>query len=290
MSGFDLPPETELAPAPIAQVGRQLSPAPWQFRFTGEDALEIASYNAMTGVRVAVHGRMWNEDEGIRPFAFEHVPNTDRTRRLERFGLPFGYLLNAVIFASSGSPKIGQTFVSLHVIRGSGGARVLLATLLQGYISAEQELGFPGSPIANSLEGGGVIRSLSGTNPAPGVEISETCPAGARWQLLSIYSGLSTSATAGNRRPVLVIDPGPGANLILPSFGVLGPGSGGNVIWASGLPHTAVVNATYLIGGLATETLILAGGRFYTSTENIAAGDDWSAPVYTVREWLEAQS
>jgi len=289
MSGFDLPPETELAPAPLVQIGSQLSPAPWQYRFTGEDALELASYNAQTGVRIAVQGRMWNAEDGIRPFAFEHVPAADRTRRLERFGLPFGYLLNCVIFASAGAPKVGQTFVSLHVIRGAGGARYLLATLLQGYVTAEQELGFPGSAIVNSLEGGGFIRTINGTTPAIGIEFIETVPAGARWQLLSIFSIFNSSATNIQRRTVLFINSGGGTGGVYAQEGTVGPNDGKVQMWAPGLPAQAVAAGYDQMCPLPNELLLLPGDYFQSLTNQLQPADWYTAPRYTVREWLEAQ-
>jgi hypothetical protein len=289
MPETELVPETVLTPAPITFIGEQLSPSPWQYRFTGEDALEIASYNSQTGVRVAVQGRMWSADRGLHPFAFTHVPSADRMRRLEVFGLPHGYLLNAVVFASSGTPRMGQTFVSLHVVRGQGQARILLATLLQGYISGEQELAFPGSPIENSLTTEPVPRRIRGTDPAQGLDIFETVPLGARWRVRSIALYFITSAIVATRQTYLKIE-GPDLWLGQWSWQALTqPAVQYNAyFWMLGLPTSS--GYTPGVGQAGLPDIVLeSGSRLQISAANLQATDQFLGPVIHADEWLEAQ-
>jgi hypothetical protein len=280
--------ELELTPAPLAFVGEQLSPSPFHFRFTGEDALELASYNSQSGVRIAVQGRMWDPVEGIRPFAFSHLPATDRSRGLERFGIANGYLLNVVVFASAGAPRVGQTYISLHVTRGQGAARYLLATLLQGYVTAEQELGFPGSPLVSSIEGAPYTRFVIGTDVVAGASPTESVPTGARWRLRAISLQLSTSAAAGARRPVLFLRDASGYIVAAsPTPNTIGASSLANVYWMLGLPVSSTISVNQIIAGLPDVTL-LPGGNFLIQAENFDAGDNWTAPTFFVDEWLEA--
>jgi hypothetical protein len=232
---------------------------------------------------------MWNEREGIKPFAFTHVPNSDRTRALERFGLPFGYLLNAVVFAASGAPKLAQTFVSLHVIRGQGQARVLLATLLQGYVTAEQELAFPGSPVQSSVEGAPYTRIIIGTDPAAGVTVAESVPSGARWRLRSLHMSLGTTATAGARRPVLFLRSNAG-NLVggSPSPYTQSPSTNVRFYWMLGMPISTGMSSFQIAIGLP-DVIMLPGHDFLVQVENMAAGDNIDEVVFYVDEWLEAQ-
>jgi hypothetical protein len=69
-------------------------------------------------------------------------------------------------------------------------------------------LAFPGVPIASPLDGGGALRSIAGTTPGAGAEISETVPTGARWELLAFQATFVTSAAAANRVPQLTLDDG----------------------------------------------------------------------------------
>jgi hypothetical protein len=281
--------EQELTPAPLAFLGEQLSPSPFHFRFTGEDFLELASYNSQSGVVIAVQGRMLDPVEGIKPFAHYHIPNTDRSRRLEVFGLANGYLLNAVVFASSGTPRVNQTFISLHVIRGQGAARVLLATLLQGYITAEQELGFPGSPLHNSIEGGGCIRIITGTDPAAGASSVETVPTNARWQLLSYAIVFTAVAGGANRHGVLQLTNGSRPYFQVAQDFAQGPSTTVTYTWAQGGLQPTTGNIESFLSALPNEAILLAGHQIVAYATPLTAGDDLSAPIFIVREWLEGQ-
>jgi hypothetical protein len=289
MSNGDAILEQELTPAPGAFQGEQFSPSPFHFRFTGEDFLEVASYNSQAGVRIAVQGRMWTADEGIKPFSHSHVPNTDRSRDIEVFGLARGYLLNAIVFASAGTPKIGQTFVSLHVIRGQGQARVLLATLVQGYVTAEQELAFPGSPIASSVEGAPYTRHVTGTDPAAGAFSLETVPTGARWRVRGVTIRLTTSATATTRRPYLALH-APAGNIVAisPQATTIGASNVMDFSWALGLPVSAAISPLQGIAG-APDIIVLPAGLVQINAEYLQAGDNFGAPEFYLDEWLEAQ-
>lgn len=289
MSGLPPVPEIELTPAPLAQIGEQLSPSPWQYRFTGEDALEIAAWSSQSGTVIAVQGRMWSAEEGIRPFAHTHVPTSDRARSVEIFGLPYGYLLNAVVFASSGSPRLGQTFVSLHVIRGRGQARYLLATLLQGYVTADQELAFPGSPVASSVEGGAYTRVVTGSDPSAGNGVFETVPTGARWRVRAAKVTLATSATAATRRIfIALLDQS--ANYIAWGWQALTQAASetNDYFWGINQPIEGVPPSNKGVGIVPDVTLI-AGMNIQIQALQIQPGDNFGAPLLTVDEWLEAQ-
>jgi hypothetical protein len=80
--------------------------------------------------------------------------------------------------------------------------------LLQGYVTDTSRLSFPGSPIRSSIEGPGVLRSITGTNPAANAEISETVPTNARWRVHAIRFTLVTDANVANREVALTLDDG----------------------------------------------------------------------------------
>src|SRR4051812_32014952 len=116
--------------------------------------------------------------------------------------------MNITAFASAGTPIIGQTFVRVQLIRGLSGATLPIATLLQGYVTSRQDLAYPGSPIRMSTEDAFPVRIITGTDPAAGVEIVETVPDGAVWELVSVTARLVTSAAAAVRFPMLQLDHG----------------------------------------------------------------------------------
>lgn len=252
---------------------------------TGEDNLRVTSFNGVAGVELAIEGRFLDAAGRVVPLAERHVPNTDRTAATSIITLGEGWLANLQVRASVGSPLQGQAFVLVELVRGHRGGIQPLATLVQGYASSTQRLAWPGSPLASSVTGSGAVRTILGTDPAAGVEITETVPAGVRWALRSFRFTLTTSAAAANRRPTLIID------------------DGANEIWRvnSNVDQTATQISQYLAGvGAPFATLdvrvfslplpvglaLLAGYRLRTSTAAIQAGDDYAAPVYQVEELI----
>src|SRR5439155_18890058 len=106
--------------------------------------------------------------------------------KTQNYKLGKGAILNLTVFASAGAPLMGQTYVIVQLIKGLTGATIVLGTLLGGYLTATQALGWPGSPIISSTDGEGCTRLIVGTTPAAEANILETVPTGARWELLSL--------------------------------------------------------------------------------------------------------
>lgn len=275
-----------MAPAPIEG---QLAPSPYNFEFTGEDQLALTVHNSLAGVRVAVHWRMKPRRGPIIANRQEFTPATDRSASSLEFGIGEGYLLNLVAFASAGSPRRGQTFVRVRVIRGRDASAVALGSAIQGYVTGNQDRAWPGSPLEGSLEGDGYIRAITGTNPAAGSELSETVPTGARWEVMALLATLVTDATATNRRPTIRLDDGASHYFQVGAPDEWGANTTQEVCWASGAWLTTTIDPDSPLCGFPQGIVLLAGHRIRTNTRNFQAGDNWSAPLFVIREWLEAQ-
>jgi hypothetical protein len=100
---------------------------------------------------------------------------------------------------------------------------------------------------------------------------------------------LTTDGNPGNRRPTLSFLVGAVPVSVSVQPRVLGPSTSGDFYWVAGLPLTTDFGATVGVAGLPNGPILLAGYRFQIGAINDQAGDNWSAPTYTVREWLEAQ-
>jgi hypothetical protein len=285
----DLVPETEYAPYLPAPIAGTIAPSPYSFEFTGEDRLRLTVHNSLAGVRVSVHYRVHREGATTHASAEVHAPTSNRLASSREFLLGAGYLLNVTCFASAGSPRVGQTFVKLEVIRGEGAAAYVLGTILQDYVTANQPIAWPGSPLRSSIEGGGVIRMINGTTPAVGVEFLEVCPTGARWQVLSIFSIFNSSATVVQRRVVLFVTNSGLTAGVYAQEGTIGANDGKVMMWAPGLPAAAVASGYDQMCPIASELMLLAGDNFSSLCNNFQPGDWYTAPKYLVREWLEAQ-
>lgn len=265
---------------------------------TGEESLLLTAYNAAAGVTVTVYGRT-QALELPRPstFTLQVKPAANRTVAQAILNLPAGWLYSANAVITGGTPAMGQCWVKLSIVHGSQVTSPEIFVLASGYITTISGMSYPGGNVSTPIEGGGYLRAYQGNGPAAGGEVGEAVPASARWQLISFYTTLTTSATAGNRRPSITLDDG--------SF----------LLWKAIAPadQAASLTVAYQIGesgfisagGLAAIVLPApcptwlsgyAGSqgatqfKIRTSTAGILAGDQWSAPLYLVREFLDVLS
>lgn len=275
--------------SPAAYGGGRVLASPFQFFTTGEEHLRVQTVNSASGVRVALHYRFLSPERGIIANAEQHTPNTDRTLRASLHRLGAGALLNLTVFAEAGAPRVGQTFVRVQLVRGFDGALVVMGTLLQGYITANQDLAFPGSPIQSSLDTTGCVRSIVGTNPAAGNEWSETVPTGALWQLLSASVLLTTDGTAVDRQPLLQLLIASELYFRSPVEPVIGASTNGQISWFPGALYPGTFTGGASPAPLPNATFLPAGSVISSATVGLTAGDNYSAPRLMVREWLEVQ-
>lgn len=264
-----------------------LAAGPYNFQFTGEDFLRVSVVNSLTGVRVRVAYRTAPSPATTQTNETEIVPTSDRVVTVREFSVGVGYLLNVAVFAVSGGPSIGQTFAKIEVIRGQGASARVLGVVVADYLTANQPVAWPGSPIRNSLESDGFVRSFTGTDPAAGNDWSETVPTGARWELIAVRAALNTNATVINRYAHLRLNAN-GATLgIYGASAALPASTGVKFNWGAGLPTQAPNPSGE--GMLPFPMGLRAMGAYVIAsyTGNLQAGDDWDAPIVTVREWLE---
>jgi len=281
-------PREQVFPAQPALIGGgRIIPTPAQFFLTGEDRLRVVTANSVTGVRVAISARIANLRGDTIAERWDHVPNTNRTTKTEDFELGVGSLLNVTAFATAGAPLSGQTYVMVQLVRGIGAAAIVLGTLLAGYVTTTQAIGWPGSPIVSSTEGEPAIRLIFGSVPAVGAEFLETCPTGARWQLISICEFFQTSAAVGNRNCRLLLQQSLVNYGLYPIVAAMVASQSTLITWATGASDLNPFANSVFTAALPTPLFLQAGQTFGSSTVGMQAGDQWGTPAYAVREWLE---
>lgn len=256
------------------------------FFFTGEDRLRVTTFNAAAGVELSIEGRFIGPAGRVQAFVERHVPNTDRTVASSTFGLGEGFLLGVQIRATAGTPRIGQCFALLEVVRGQTGAVIPLATLVQGYATDTQRLAWPGSPVLASADGPGVVRSVADADPAAGAESTVTVPANARWRLLTFRGELVTDATVANRTVTLIVDDGVTtlASVTASAAQTAGQTRQYQAYASGGAPR---LDGTVFYLPIPPELLLMGGFRLRTSTAGLQAGDNYGAPQVLVEEWIE---
>lgn len=279
--------ERILQPNAIAFAGGRVVASPFQFYLDGADNIRVEGWNTCVGAALEVHGRAINEFGETQTFNMVLPLTADRIRNRRDFAAVRGFILNIVVAAVAATPCIGQTFARVSIIRGFTGGTIVLGVLLQGYVTAQQGLGWPGSPIESSIAGGGYMRAITGTNPAVGAEMAETVPEGALWELISLRMGFTTNAVAGDRRTVLILSLGLNTVYDAAQFQTVPASSGPILTWAQGLAFESSAGPNYINAGLPNGVRLSAGSLIYTVTAPFGVTDDYGAPNMLVREWLE---
>lgn len=272
---------------PFAAGGARVISSPFQFVADADTFLRVVSVCSVAGVVLAVQGRRVDDQGALKAITETHTPASTRTVTTTTFRPGVGAILNLTVFAASGAPLIGQCYVMVQLLRSSGATAIVLGTLLGGCVTSTQALGFPGSPVVSSLEVEPVTRQIGGTKPAAGAEISETCPTGARWEMLGILTQFQAGGAAGTRFPDLRLRSG-GATVaqFLSNVGIA-PGGFGLISWGPNLPQITYAGFGYATAAYAGRLILRAGDSFVTDTPGIAAADQYEGPNYQVREWLE---
>lgn len=284
----------EFIPAAAAPEDVPVSPAapllPQAFQFDATDRLRLTVWNIVQLTTVSVHYRMWRPRAGSIAGRESFPVASDAEPEQFEFEIGVGYLQNLVVFSAGGAFRVGATFIRLEVVRGRAGAAISLGVILQGYITPRQQLAWPGSPIQRADEVDPPIQHIEGTTPAAGDPVTETVPDGTSWELVSFSAVLITDATVPARRVYL-------------SHQEVSSGTG--ILWQSYGPYQQVASLTvqyYWVAGAAADPDVplslrlislptrvrLRGGTFFVvGALNLAAGDEWNFPAYTIRERLE---
>jgi hypothetical protein len=258
------------------------------FYIRNEDALLLTVFNAASGVTVAITGRMLPLGATTpEPFKRTLTPTTDRVASTVLVTLGDGWLLNAQVIVSAGSPFVAQTFARLSIVHGLGSVAEELCTLCAGDVTAKMPLAYPGSPVANSLASAGALRAIAGTQPAAGAEVSETVPTGARWLLLAAELDLVTNGNAANRVPQLTIDDGTTVYARVSGNQNETASKTWRNSFVQGGQQIADVTRFIITTPIGDGLMLGAGHRIRTVTSAIDAGDQYGVPQLLVKEWIE---
>lgn len=273
-----------IAAPELATIARH---APGAFYMTGEDSLQISGWNITASARLRVSGRFLGLDGQPRAFEHDVALTTDRAIASLVRQLGEGWLLNLQLNVSGATSPYGATFARAQVVRGVSTSGIVLGTLCAGYVTSAQPIAFPGGRVRSMADGRGNIRSIAGTDPAAGVELSETVPTGVRWQVLMLTARLVSSAAVASRQPTLLIDDGTSVLWSTDPPDVQ-PASE-NWRWNAG-QGTARLSSTYdnKTWNAPVQLVLLPGFRLRSVTGGFQAGDNWGAMQLLVEEWLEA--
>jgi len=270
---------------PLVDFTRESVQPPSRFYLRPAERFQIRSWCSVADIVLEIHGLLLLPSGEVQEISELHIPNADRTVATDRFSLPECFLLHLQVRIKTGSLIRGQCFISTAIVRGRAGASVLVSSLFADYVTDTTFPTYPRSPISHSIAGPGSIRSITGTDPAAQVEISETVPPGARWNILAVRFTLVTLAVVADRLVHLHLDDGTNtfADVCVTTAHTASTTKVYNFA-NFGSTQLAPVNCLYIP---LPPLPLLAGYRIRTETENFAIDDDLSAPQLLVEEWME---
>jgi len=254
---------------------------------TPDDLLIVQVRNALAGVSLGVGLRTWHPRTGIVEHNIPITPTSDRSLNTFSLALDYGYLVSAAAKVTAGSPRRGQTLVTMLLARPPVSAFAPKMILAQDYLTSSYGPLWPGGRHSLGVEGPGMLYSFIVAIPASGADWVQAVPTGARWLLHGIYATLITVAGGGARTPLLVFDDG--ANRV--AAAVSGVGQAGALTndwtWAPGTPTTGLLSGVVNNVALPFPVPLFAGWRVRPITANITLGDQWAPIRLLVEEWLE---
>jgi hypothetical protein len=254
-----------------------------------DDQIQIFVSEALTPKTLNVQGRWLRAADGlIVPFQQAVAPTVAGGTALFTFRLGEGFLLSLTITNPSANISESSDFALAALSRTGGLFGQAGQTLCAGHVGANKGTSFPLGGIVRPLDGPGYIRSITGTTPALGADISETVPSGARWELLAFQGALTASAVVANRQPWFVIDDG--VNLLKRSLSTQATVASTTSTYYADNPGIAPQASTQSALWSTILPIMLAPGfRIRTITSAIDVGDQWTSPKYLVRQWTDLE-
>ena len=217
------------------------------------------------------------------PFAEQHTTNADRTRAADTFQL-HGEPISLTATHQTAPVRRGECYVRATLMLD--GEPVL--RLFAAYLTDGKALSWPDGVHEGFTEGPGLIRLVSGTDPAAGAEHAEAVPANTRWKIRDIRIVFVTDATVENRVVRLMIDDG--ANWM---YDILAINHAASLtrfyLYVPGIGYleTTFDNSGNIRLPLIPDPIMYQGWRIVTATTNLQAGDNYGPPLIYVEEWIE---
>ena len=253
-----------------------------------DDQLYMRVWGAiLTGCTALLTARILRPSGIIEKVQLKVIAPTNRTVNTGLVNVGRGWLLSIIVLPSAGQPERGQVFINVLLIREGLTDSDAACMFISDYLCYQSYLGYPGGRMISAIEGPGRLRSITGTDPAAGAEISETVPTGARWRLRAMAFSLVTAVAVANRLATIVVNDGANDKFYMPSPITQ---TASQTIYYNMLPGAAwfaPVGGNSVTYPAPVEIILPAGWKIGTASGGLQAADDYSAPQLTVEEWIE---
>lgn len=248
-----------------------------------DDIIRITLWTRTSTFPVTVNMRILRPNGEIIPNQWQVIPQGSMLSSASEFNLMEGYLLSVGATMLPIQLTRGDAFLVVELIRSATPTYIPNQVLISGYLTAKQNLSWPGSPVLAPYDQRGLIRSLALTDPAAGVEASQTVPSGVMWRVKGLFYQLVTDATVINRIGCVIIDDGTNVLFNLPPAALSTASGTFHFSWGDGLGN--LFTAPFLAQPLPRDLIMLTGWRIRTATTNLQAGDNINIPFLTLEEW-----
>ncbi len=272
--------------APAVSYAERGVPPPAPLYIGPNETLVVNTWSSTAPAALAIVARVLTPEGQIHTSRWSHTPSTSRTQATTYHRLPEGCLLSLVVDANGAAYRRGHCWCQVGIQIGEGATGVPHAQLISDYVTGTARLAWPGGQLRSSVEGPGLISTVTGTNPVAGAEFTMTVPTGARWRLVSVYGYLTTNATVANRTVHLIVDNGSTSVCYVAAQTAQTASQDIEYTFGATLPSVATTAAAS-VNPLPEQLHLVAAYRIRTFTTNLQAGDDWGAPRVLVEEWIE---
>lgn len=249
------------------------------------DLIKVDCWNSVGSVSIRLVGRVLRPNGTVVLLNADLAPTADRLRNVFRIATVNGFLLGVTATISGNIAAFPGTLFMRASIVSNQAQDLETTSLFGGHIANDRPLGWPPGGVETPGSGPGTLRTHISTVPAAGSDCLLTFGNHFRMRIISAVATLTTSAAVATRTARLVIDDGtnftllagPGATQTagqtvsyqLSSYPVSVPASAPAVLW-SAPPYLPIATLAFV----------------RTSTVNIQVGDQWTALVLTVEDWV----
>lgn len=239
-----------------------------------------------------LQARLWRKADNSVQLFERRIPLGESSPKRRDYRLDPGAIISLRIGLTTtalSTIALGAQFARLQLVYGEGDTATAFSTLLQGYISPKNDLGWPGSPLQTMHDGLGFVQGIGWTYDPINDHVEAIVPNNTRWRVMSGVVEITTSAVAGNRSVLLQAFDASGT--LARWYGAAGilqaPSTTYFYSFGAGMPPTDINADVFPVLPWPQELDMTAGQVLRVKLGNAQAGDLMSGIDGTVRGWLE---
>lgn len=271
--------------APAAAIGSGLVASSFQYYLTGDESLRvIVTPLRLPAGTIELAWRSWRQSDRQVVLTRQSIPAgvIFPIASTTEYPLNAGALLNLRVGVGSTAVQYGLVWVRVQLILGAGTSANVIGTLAQGFVSTQNDLGWPGSPIEKQDQAAGFLVSEPGV--LGGASVLWTVSAGQRYRVICGRFSYAASAVAGNRNGfVAVLDPA--GNYVYAGENSVAFGAGVTQAFSFAAGHSPSADgaASNFHLPFPTDLELMTGWQVQVSASGAQAGDGISGPILVYR-------